>query len=531
MTVFNNKTSTFLIIVIVLNIANSIIFNGTLNQKEFPPGFQFGVATSAYQIEGGWNTNGKGENIWDYLTHNYPNKISDNSSGDIACDSYNKFKEDVRMAKSLGVNFYRFSLSWTRILSSGFPNSLNPDGIRYYNELIDEVIANDITPIVTLFHYDLPQTFQELGGLSNGILVDYFVDFARIVFRNFGDRVKMWITINDPLLMCRYCYGGMFGLLSPPFPNQSAVADYLCAKTLIQSHVKIYHLYNEEFRNFQGGQIGYTINSYWYEPKSNSHEDIEAAERMFEFYTGLYAQPIFGDGDWPTIAKERVGTISKSQNFSKSRLPDFTTQEITENTKSADFLGLNYYFATLVQHRNPKVENIPIEYDYDAGISYRDEADEGYVVGPQGLRKILSKLKEKYSDIPIYITENGLGNTDKSLKDYDRANYYLTYLSACLDAIYDDKVNLVGYAAWSLMDNFEWMMGYTTYFGLYDVDFNDPNRPRTRKLSGDVYADVVKNNKLPAKCLDVPDRSSFTTYNITLIVVLLSLLYVFLISK
>nr|XP_022913994.1 myrosinase 1-like [Onthophagus taurus] len=523
---FNNNILIFMEILLILNVVDGIIFNGTLNQKEFPNGFQFGVATSAYQIEGGWNANGKGESIWDYLTHNHPNKIYDNSNGDIACDSYNKFKEDIEMAKTLGVNHYRFSISWTRILSSGLPNSLNPDGIRYYNQVIDEIVAKNMIPMITLFHFDLPQTLQELGGLPNEILVDYFVYFARIAFQNFGDRVKMWITINEPLQMCRFCYGGWYGIFSPPFPNQPALADYLCARTLIRAHAKIYHLYNEEFKISQGGQIGYTIHSYWYEPKSDSLEDMEAAERMFEFYTGLFAQPIFGNGDWPSIVKERVGAISASQNFPKSRLPDFTTDEITQNAKSADFMGLNYYFAVTVKHRNPEIDNIPIEYDYDAGISYRDEADEGYVVGPQGLRKTLSKLKKVYGDIPIYITENGLGNTDKSLKDYDRANYYLTYLSACLDAIYEDGVNLVGYTAWSLMDNFEWVFGYAKYFGLYDVDFNDPNRPRTRRLSGDVYADVIKNNKLPEESLVVPDSSSFLTYNKTLIV-LLTLLYVF----
>nr|XP_022913995.1 myrosinase 1-like [Onthophagus taurus] len=520
--IFNKNISICIIILVILSIANSIIFNGTLNQKEFPSGFQFGVATSAYQIEGGWNANGKGENVWDYFTHTFPNKVFDGSNGDIACDSYHKFKEDVQMAKSLGVHFYRFSLSWTRILSNGLPNSLNSDGIRYYNELIDEIIANNMIPMVTLFHFDLPQTLQDIGGLPNELIADYFVDFARIVFKNFGDRVKMWITINEPMQMCRFGYGG-FGFLAPAL-NQSGLGDYLCTKTLTKAHVKIYQLYNEEFRSSQNGKVGHTFHSYWFEPKSNNVEDIEAAERMFEFYTGLYAQPIFGDGNWPLITKERVAKISKIQNLSKSRLPDFTTEEILHNEKSADFMGLNYYFAAIVQHRDDDPANIPIDYDLDAGISYQNDNEE-YKIGPEGLRKILVKLKKNYGDIPIYITENGLG-TGKGLKDYDRANYYLTYLSACLDAIYEDNVNLVGYTAWSLMDNFEWIFGYTKYFGIYDVDFNDPNRPRTRKLSGDVYADVIKNNKLPTKTLDVPDASSFITYNVMLILALLSLLYV-----
>lgn len=192
----------------------------------------------------------KGENIWDRLTHSHPDWIKDQSNGDIACDSYNKFREDVQLIKDLGVNFYRFSISWSRIMQYGQPNVINGDGIRYYNELIDELIANGIEPMVTLYHWDLPQPLQDIGGWPNEKIAEYFEDYADVVFKNFGDRVKKWITINEPIEVCESGYAnGVFApvVLSP------GVGDYLCGRTLLLAHARAYHLYYDKYHAEQQG--------------------------------------------------------------------------------------------------------------------------------------------------------------------------------------------------------------------------------------------------------------------------------------
>lgn len=192
---------------------------------------------------------GKGESNWDRLTHTNPEAIADQSNGDIACDTYSKTKQDVQLLKFLGVDFYRFSISWTRILPNGKTDYINPDGIRYYSDLIDELLANNITPMVTMYHWDLPQTLEEEGGWTNLALVDYFTEYANILFERFGDRVKTWITFNEASHICHFGYGG--DLIAPMLKDK--VAAYQCGKTVILAHAKVYHLYNERYREVQKG--------------------------------------------------------------------------------------------------------------------------------------------------------------------------------------------------------------------------------------------------------------------------------------
>lgn len=197
-----------------------------------------------------WNFLGKGENIWDRLTHTHPELITDHSTGDISCDSYNKWKEDVQILKKVGVDFYRFSLSWSRILPTGFTNKINPDGLRYYNDLINELLRNNIEPMVTIYHWDLPQPIQDLGGWTNAQTSVYLEDFARVVFDNFGDRVKKWITINEPASICEGVYGNSDGA---PDVKSPGIGDYLCGKSILLAHARIYHLYNSKYRSEQKG--------------------------------------------------------------------------------------------------------------------------------------------------------------------------------------------------------------------------------------------------------------------------------------
>lgn len=192
---------------------------------------------------------GKGEHIWDRFTHT-TNLVADKSNADIAADSYHRYKEDVNMLKYLGVDSYRFSLSWPRILPTGFPNKINPAGIKYYNNLIDELVSNGIEPLVTLYHWELPIRIQDLGGWANPLIADYFLDYARVVFEHFGDRVKLWLTLNEPKIICLAGYGSSS---FAPSLNFSGVADYLCGHHALKAHAKVYHLYEEKYKSIQKG--------------------------------------------------------------------------------------------------------------------------------------------------------------------------------------------------------------------------------------------------------------------------------------
>ncbi|KAF2904362.1 hypothetical protein ILUMI_01820 [Ignelater luminosus] len=482
--------STFLLFL----LTTSRIHSEDLNTKYFPENFLFGVASSAYQIEGAWNESGKGESIWDHFTHKHPERVRDRSNADIACDSYHKIKEDVALLKELGVDFYRFSISWSRLLPTGHVNYINPDGIRYYNELIDELVANGIKPMVTLNHWDLPLNLQKLGGWTNYFLVDIFVDFARVAFENFGDRVPYWITFNSG------CDVG-YGTDQPPGINQSGIAEYLCVHVTLKAHARVYYLYDKEFRKTQKGQIGMTIDGKWYEPKTDAKEDIEAATRAREFLVGWMMHAIYHkDGGYPQVVKDRIAYRSKHETFPISRLPQFTPEEIDYIKGTYDFLGLNIYTTNLVSDREEDPFDEP-SYEKDLRIEVTQDPSwptsnaDWLKVVPQGARNLLNWLKDNYGNPPIIITENGYADKGQ-LDDTGRMNYYQLYLSAVLDAIHDDKVNVIAYTAWSFLDNFEWLDGYTQKFGLHHIDFDDPDRPRTPKQSAKMYKDIISHRRL-----------------------------------
>lgn len=256
----------------------------------FPDDFVFGTATAAYQVEGAWDEDGKGESIWDRGTHDHANLVADHSNGDIACDSYHKYKEDVQLLKDLGVDFYRFSISWPRILPTGKNDQINQLGIDYYNNLIDELIANSITPYVTMFHWDLPQALENEGGWLNRSTADHFANYARVLFENFGDRVKYWMTLNEIMSFCEYGYGtGSFA----PYISSPGVGDYQCTHVALLAHGKTFRLYDNEFRATQNGKIGIAIDTAWYEPNDpNKEADKEAAEVALQMNVGIYIKYI-----------------------------------------------------------------------------------------------------------------------------------------------------------------------------------------------------------------------------------------------
>lgn len=480
----------------------------------FPEGFIFSSATASYQIEGAWNESGKGENIWDRITHEHPELILDGSNGDVACDSYRKYKDDIRITKELGSTMYRFSLSWSRLMPTGAIDQINEDGVRYYKAVVEECIRNNIAPMISIFHWDLPQPLQDLGGLPNDVLVDYFVDFADFVFKTFGSLgVKYWVTFNEPWSICADGYG--LGGKAPAL-KADGIADYLCAHTLLKAHAKAYHLYRDTYWKEQQGQIGIAANSDYYYPKTNSSDDIEAAETWQQFNLGWFTHPIF-KGDYPEVLKKRVSEASAKQNLKRSRLPEFTPDEITFIKGTADFYGLNTYTSSLVAKLQeadpqPKVGTRRS----DAGVitstdpSWETTVAYWHRVVPEGIRKLINWIKNEYNNPPIIVTENGYPDLGEK-KDLKRVRYYRLYLLEVLKAIHYDKCNVIGYTAWSLMDNFEWFFGYVHKFGLYHVDFADPERPRTAKMSAVFFQRLIEKRSVPRDGdIDYPDDPTTT---------------------
>ncbi|KAG6451638.1 hypothetical protein O3G_MSEX007263 [Manduca sexta] len=468
----------------------------------FPPGFKFGVASSAYQVEGAWNISDKSESIWDHFSHTHPERIAGAAHGDVACDSYRHWKRDIQMVHELGVHFYRFSISWPRLMPTGFPNYISEDGKQYYNKLIDGLLAKGIQPLVTMYHWDLPQRLQELGGWTNPLVTDWFLDYARTVFSLYGDRVKTWITINEPLVMCEMSYndGSMApGIISPE------VGTYLCNKHTLLAHAKAWRLYDNEFRHKYHGEISLVNHMFWYEAVMSGEEEI--TELAQENSAGRYSHPIFSkEGGWPSSIVDALALNSKRQGYPKSNFPSLTKEEIELMKGTYDFYAMNHYTSRQVRKSKggEKFGSWPINDGPDLDIklsahhSWARTAASWFYVNPPGIRKQLVWLRKHYGNLKFIIAENGYPSSGGK-HDPDRIAYLHDNLEQILLAIQEDGVNVTAYTVWSLMDNFEWMDGYKTKFGLFEVDFNSPERKRTPRASAHYYRKVIK-----AHSLDVP---------------------------
>ncbi|MCO5553111.1 hypothetical protein L7F22_006632 [Adiantum nelumboides] len=467
----------------------------------FPPSFLFGVASSSVQIEGATSEGGRGKGIWDTFA-SIPGKILDGSTPKVTCDFFHKFQEDILEMKRLGVESYRFSISWPRL----FPETsefLNKEGLAFYNKVLDCLLEAGLTPFVTLYHWDLPQYLQddpEVKGWLTTNIIDHFLNFANTCFTYFGDRVKHWITFNEihmgTILSCE------LGMIPPGNSSEGRSDSYIVAHHSLLAHAAAVELYREKYQKEHRGFIGMSADVTWFEPMSDRQGDIDAAVRCEEFGMGWILDPVFF-GDYPKMMRELVG----------ERLPRFTEKQSRDLKGSLDFLGLNYYFvlwATQAADVCPGGLHVWLKESQtnfhwiNADGKLLGEAPEPHEQAifrscPWGIRKALAALKSRYGDIPIYITENGTtdGDMDATLdepyNDKGRVKFLQEHLRVVSESIREDNVNVKGYFYWTFMDNWEWMSGFTSRFGLYHVDFQNPQLSRIPKASAKWFSAFLKS--------------------------------------
>ena len=461
--------------------------------NNFPENFTWGSATSSYQIEGAADEAGKGPSIWDAFC-TVPGRVAKGDRGDIACDHYHRMREDVALMKAMGLKAYRFSIAWPRIMPSG-KGQVNAEGLQFYDDLINELLDQGIEPWVTLYHWDLPLALQmEEDGWLNGEIANYFESYARVCFARFGDRVKHWITLNEPWVVAILGYG--MGTFAPGRNSKSE--PYVVGHNLLRAHAQAVRCYREEFQAHQKGLIGITLNCDWREPLTDKKEDVAAAQRALEFFLAWFADPIYL-GQYPISMVDRLG----------DRLPQFTEEEKDLLMGSSDFFGLNHYTTLFAADARGNLEvgsvygNGGLSEDQDVNLSADPNWKKtamGWAVVPWGCQKLLAWISDRYDAPDIYITENGCAYadvpTEGKVQDDERIAYYEGYLNACHEAI-EKGAQLKGYFAWSLLDNFEWASGYDKRFGLHYVDFD--TLERIPKASADWYKKAIEANGIKDK--------------------------------
>lgn len=439
---------------------------------EFPSDLKWGAATAAYQIEGAANKDGRAPSIWDTFSHT-PGNVKNGDNGDKACDSYHRYPEDVQYLKELGVDVYRFSISWPRVMPEG-KGELNRDGVNYYHNLIKELLDNDIEPIITLYHWDLPQCLQENGGWEVRSTVEAFREYASAMFNEFGDVVKKWITINEP--WCASFLSNYLGIHAPGKQDLQAAVDV--AHHLLLAHGKAVQAFREVVPN---GEIGYAPNVDWLEPYSQQQEDIDACKRDMQWKIEWFMDPVF-KGEYPQLLKDIFAKHNAFVNVEEGDM-ELISQPI-------DFMGINYYSGSVARYKegNGMFEVEPIWVDYQ-------KTDIGWPVYADGFYKVLTHLHQVYGDVPIYITENGACYNhevkDGIVNDQERIDYLKQHLTALHRAI-KSGVPIKGYILWSLLDNFEWAEGYSKRFGIIHVNYR--TFERTKKESYYWYQSTVHNN-------------------------------------
>lgn len=444
----------------------------------FPDGFVWGVATSAYQIEGSPEADGKGASIWDTFTRR-PGTIEDGTNGDVACDHYRRWESDVDLMADLGLGAYRFSVSWPRVLPDG-TGVVNDAGLGFYDRLVDRLLERGIEPWVTLYHWDLPQVLQDRGGWPSRATAEAFAEYAGVVAERLGDRVRRWITLNEPWVIAQRGY--LHGDKAPGHNDAVAAVD-------ASHHLMVGHgLATERIRGASpGARIGITLNLTPVVAVSEHPDDREAARRFDGDVNRWFLDPLFGRGYPDDVLRDRAdaGWLEGG-----AAIDSPSDHDLISNPQ--DFLGVNYYERTVVGHRpgdDRPVKVIPPE---------AEVTEMGWEVYPQGLTDLLVGITRDYRPASIVITENGCSfgdgpGVDGHIHDERRIAFLTGHIEAANRSI-QAGVPIDGYFVWSLMDNFEWARGYRQRFGLVWVDFE--TQQRIPKDSAEWYRGIVSANGL-----------------------------------
>ncbi|XP_031248152.1 beta-glucosidase 44-like [Pistacia vera] len=455
---------------------------GGLSRQCFPHTFAFGASTSAYQVEGMALEEGRGSSIWDSFVRS-SGKIKDKSTADVTVDQYHHYKEDIDLLRDLNFDSYRFSISWSRIFPDG-TGKVNWKGVDYYNRLIDYLLEKGITPYVNLHHFDLPEVLEKRysGWLcKKKEIVKDFADYADFCFKLFGDRVKNWFTLNEPRLAS--IFGYYYGIIAPGRCSKpigeceegcSPTEPYEAAHNMILAHAAAVQRYRLKYQKKQQGKIGIVLDCRWYEPFRSPRNDHEAAKRAIDFEIGWFMHPI-SCGEYPKSMIHNVG----------DRLPSFTEKERDMVRGSIDYVGINHYYTSYAEDLIELPPGLPAGYEKDRRVTVHDDKVEGANGSnnngrPWGMYKLLMHLKDNYGHYPIIVVENGTNDASDILFPYvlhdkARVDYYKGYVDAVKNAI-DNGAKVIGYFAWSLLDNWEWSRGYTTRYGIVHVDLNDQKR-------------------------------------------------------
>lgn len=453
--------------------------------RYFDESFLFGTATAAYQIEGAASQDGKGPSVWDEFC-SIPGKTTNGDTGEFACDHYNRWREDIALMKRLGLRAYRFSISWPRVMPTG-RGAVNRAGLDFYSRLVDELLAADIQPFVTLLHWDLPLALQtELNGWLHGDLPRVFAEYATVIYDCLGDRVTNWMTLNEPWVTVE---AGYFHGVHPPAVRDRALG-YRAGHNLLRAHAYAVAAYRAGANN--RGAISFAMNSSFSFAASESRLDIAAAERAVVNFAGWFTDPAYY-GDYPALLRERLGTM----------LPAFSTEDSRLLKGSMDFLALNYYTSEVVRHSD---NGGPMQVEVVPQPEFR-HTEMNWAVRPDGFHRLLVWLNRRYPNLPLYVTENGAAfddrpNAEGFVNDQNRIDYLRDHFAAARQAM-ADGVDLRGYFVWSLLDNLEWAAGFSKRFGLIHCDRT--TLKRTIKQSGLWYADFIahggetRNERGPGK--------------------------------
>ncbi|HWI52904.1 MAG TPA: GH1 family beta-glucosidase [Symbiobacteriaceae bacterium] len=443
---------------------------------QFPKGFLWGSATASYQIEGAVHEDGRGESIWDRFSHT-PGKVWNGDTGDVACDHYHRYAEDVEMMADLGLQTYRFSIAWPRIMPTG-EGRVNQKGLDFYKRLVDKLNGRGIMPAATLYHWDLPMALQYKGGWANRETAYRFAEYAEVVYRALADTVPLWITLNEPWCSSFLSHG--IGDHAPGYTDWP-----MAVRT--SHHLLLGHgLAVDAFRSIapRTGQIGITLNMNYVYPATDSPADVAAARISDGLQNRWFAEPVF-KGAYPADMLELFGRWESLDYM----LPG----DLAVISRPTDFLGINYYTRAVV-----KADAADTILGCGGVPPTAPLTDMGWEITPDALCDLLVRIKRDFTDLPIYITENGAAFPDRveadgRVEDHDRIAFLQDHFAATHRAL-AAGVDVRGFYVWSLMDNFEWAFGYTKRFGIVHVDYE--TQQRRPKRSALWLRDVIRRNGL-----------------------------------